>query len=440
MPAIAMETYQDHFDRPLQERSSLEPAWLLEHRKQAMTRFTTLGIPTTRNEEWRFTPIGPIAEAPFAPAVSVAQSVDQTVVSHVGFADMECIRLTFVDGRFVEDLSCLRPLHAGVITGSLGQALAAHPELLEQHLLASDWWHAHPFANLSAAMSVDGAFVYVPDGVTMDVPIVLLNVATAPGARVANYPRSLLVLGRSAAASVVECYVGTSYGADLTCALTDIHLGPNAQMDHYLVQRQSPTSFHVGALGASISRDGVFSSLSVQIGAAIARNDIYAHMGGENVECTLNGFYLVDGNRLIDSHTMLDHAYPHCNSHQVYKGILSEHGRGVFNGKIMVRQDAQKTDAKQTNQVLLLSDDAKINTKPQLEIFADDVKCTHGATVGQLDSDALFYLRARGIPLEDAESLLVHAFAADVTDRIRIPIVRQQIDETLLARLPSPQH
>ena len=222
-----------------------------------------------------------------------------------------------------------------------------------------------------------------------------------------------------------------------TNAVSEFFVGENARVDHYKVQQESLEAFHIAALHAHTSRSARFSSHSFTLGGRIARNDASAILDGDGGECTLNGLYLGDRERLIDNHTMIDHAKPHCNSHEVYKGILGGSSRAVFNGKIVVRQDAQKTDAKQTNQTLLLSNDAQINTKPQLEIFADDVKCTHGATIGQLDADALFYLRTRGIPREDARALLTYAFASDIVHRIKVEAVREQLDAALLARLPG---
>jgi Fe-S cluster assembly protein SufD len=219
-------------------------------------------------------------------------------------------------------------------------------------------------------------------------------------------------------------------------ALTEVIVGEGGHVDHYKVQRESAEAQHVASMHMHLGTSANFSTHNITLGGALTRNDINATLDGEGIECTVNGLYLVDGDRLVDNHTAIDHAKPHCHSYEIYKGVLDDRGRGVFNGKIFVRQDAQKTDAKQTNQVLLLSPDASIDTKPQLEIFADDVKCTHGATVGQLSAEQLFYLRARGIAEQDARALLVHAFAEDIVDRIRIEPVKRALEQVLLARLP----
>ena len=236
---------------------------------------------------------------------------------------------------------------------------------------------------------------------------------------------------------MIEIYGGGDGAPYFSNGVTEVFAGPNAVVDHYKVVREGSAAYHIGSMHVRCERSASFSSHAVTLGGAIVRNDTHALLGGEGVECTLNGLYLADGQRLIDNHTIIHHAKPHCNSHELYKGILDGQTRAVFNGKIIVAIDAQKTDAKQTNKALLLSEDAQINTKPELEIFADDVKCTHGATVGQLDEDAIFYLRARGLGLEQARSVLIHAFASDLLNRIRVEPIRDQLDELLLAQLPG---
>ena len=252
-----------------------------------------------------------------------------------------------------------------------------------------------------------------------------------------SYPRVLVVAGANSQVRLVESYAGVGDGASFANAVTEITLGENAVVDHYKVQRETSRGYHLGSMHVRLARNASFSSHSIALGAALARNDVEVVLDGEGGECTLNGLYLVDGRRLVDNHTTIDHARPHCDSHEVYKGILSGQAHGVFNGKIIVRPDAQKTDAKQTNRALLLSDDAQINTKPQLEIFADDVKCTHGAAVGQLDDDAIFYLRSRGLDVDQARTLLIEAFAGDILGRIRVEPLRERLEAEVLKQLPG---
>jgi Fe-S cluster assembly protein SufD len=345
--------------------------------------------------------------------------------------------MVFVNGFYAPDLSALLPMPKSVEAHNLEKVLASAPEAIEHYLARYARHDNHPFAALNTALLRDGACIYVPRNIVLETPLHLIFVSTGAAEPTVSHPRNLIVAGENSQFTLIESYVGLEEGTCLTNAVTEIVVGENAFVDHYRVQQESLTAYHMSTLHVHIERNANFSSHAFALGGGIARSDITAVMNDEGIECTLNGLYLVDGQRLIDSHTALDHAKPHCSSHQLYKGILSERGRGVFNGKIYVRPDAQKTDAKQTNQALLLSDDAQINTKPQLEIFADDVKCTHGATVGQLDADALFYLRARGIGREDARNLLIHAFAGDIINRVKVEPLRGYLDKTLYERLPG---
>ena len=290
------------------------------------------------------------------------------------------------------------------------------------------------FAALNTAFAHDGAFVHIPDGMVLDAPLQLLFVSTADTLAM-SHPRVLIVAGDRSEARIVETYVGPVGQGYFTNAVTEVFVGENAVLDHYKVQDESDTAFHVASMHVHAGRSATFSSHSFSLGGRLVRNDVMALLDGEGAECTLNGLYLADGDRLVDNHTTIDHAKAHCPSHEIYKGILGGHARAVFNGKIIVRQDAQKTDAKQTNRALLLTDHAVINTKPQLEIFADDVKCTHGAAIGQLDEDALFYLRARGLTFFEARDMLIHAFAGEILDRVRIEPLRRALEAELYEQL-----
>jgi Fe-S cluster assembly protein SufD len=264
---------------------------------------------------------------------------------------------------------------------------------------------------------------------------VLFISSSSGGLATMSHPRVLAVIGQGSQASIVESHAGADDAAYFTNAVTEIMLGENAALDHYKVQQESPQAYHVGAQHVVAHRSANCTSHSISLGGSLVRNDVVAVLDGEGAECTLNGLYLADGQRLVDNHTTIDHAKPHCGSREVYKGVLADRARGVFNGKIIVRPDAQKTDAKQTNRALLLSEDAQINSKPELEIFANDVKCTHGAAVGQLDEDAVFYLRSRGLGLAEARHLLIHAFAGDVLNRMPLAPVRHAVEEVLQRQL-----
>ena len=306
------------------------------------------------------------------------------------------------------------------------------PDTLQRHLGTAIRFRQQGFTALNDAWFTDGAAIVVDANAVITTPIHLLYFSTGAGA---SYPRTLVVAGANSQLSFVESFAGTD-STYVTNAITEVISAEGAHVDHYKVNRESLQAHHVSSTHLQLARASVFATHNISLGGQLTRNDINATLDGEGIECTVNGLYLADGDQLVDNHTAIDHAKPHCHSHEIYKGVLDGRSRGVFNGKIFVREDAQKTDAKQTNQVLLLSDDATIDTKPQLEIFADDVKCTHGATVGQLSAEALFYLRARGIGKDDARALLIHAFAESVVENIRIDAVRHALEQVLLARLP----
>ena len=414
---------------------------MVDLRRRAFERFTALGMPTTRLEAWRFTNVAPIAGTTFAlaaPAEREAARADAAPHALPGVG----AGLTFINGRYVAPASDVSGLPQGVEVLSLADVLASDASetrtAVEGHLASGAGIENEAFTALNTALLHDGAVVRVPANTVVEQPIQLLFVTSPPpgGEPVMTHPRVLLVVGENAQVRVVESYGGGD-APYLTNTVTEVVAGPSAVVDHYKLVRESLAAYHIGSMHVRLGRAANFSSHAVTLGGAIVRNDAVAVLDGEGVECTLNGLYLADGRRLVDNHTTIHHAQPHCSSHELYKGILDGEARAVFNGKIIVAIDAQKTDARQTNKALLLSEDAQINTKPELEIFADDVKCTHGATVGQLDEDALFYLRARGLGLEQARSVLIHAFAGDLLNRIAIEPIRDQLDDLLLAQLPG---
>jgi Fe-S cluster assembly protein SufD len=420
----------------LEQRPQSGPRWLQDLRARAATSFASLGFPTVRDEEWRFTNVAPIASAEFKPAD--IDAVYATEEDLAGYLYSEAAhRIVIVNGRFSAELSRAMDLPAGVRVGSLAAAITEQAEVVQRYFGQLADFTTRGFPALNTAMAVDGAYLYIPDGVVLEHPIHLLFLTTTSQSAtpiMAN-TRALIVAGENSQARIVETYVGPRGAVYFTNAITEVFAGENAVIDHYKVQEESLEAFHVASMHVHASKSSTFSSHSFSLGGKLVRNDALAHLDGEGAECTLNGLYVADGERLIDNHTTIDHAKAHCPSHEIYKGILGGKARAVFNGKIVVRQDAQKTDAKQTNRALLLSDEASINTKPQLEIFADDVKCTHGAAIGQLDEDAIFYLRARGLTYFEARDMLIHAFAGDILDRVKIQPLRQALEAELYAQL-----
>ncbi|HEX6464804.1 MAG TPA: Fe-S cluster assembly protein SufD [Vicinamibacterales bacterium] len=420
------------FAAALEQRPTGGPRWLDDLRTRGAARFAALGIPTVRDEEWRFTNAAPIGTIDFRPAGQISGTADRLA----GFAYTDApVRLVVVNGRFDMTLSRTKGLPQGVHAGSLAAAMKDYADVVQRYFGQLADFTNRSFTALNTAFVQDGAFLHIAEGVVVDAPIHIVFVSGEDGSTVMAHPRTLVVTGAGAQVRIVESYVGARGEVYFTNAVSEIFVGDNAGVDHYKVQEESFDAFHVGSLHAHTSRSSRFSSHSFALGGRLARNDAFAILDGEGGDCILNGLYLADRDRLVDNHTTIDHAKPHCGSHEVYKGILGGTSRAVFNGKIIVRQDAQKTDAKQTNRALLLTDGATINTKPQLEIFADDVKCTHGAAIGQLDEDAIFYLRARGLTYLEARDMLIHAFAGQILDRVRVEPLREALEAELFDQL-----
>ena len=408
------------------------PAWLAALRQRGGQRFGELGLPTSKDEEWRFTPISPIVSARFGMAPEATVSIEALTPFLFGHAEWP--RVVFVNGRYSAELSSVA-LEAGVRAGSLTQALGSDP-LIEKHLGRHVAIDATPFVAWNSSQIADGAFVHVPARADLAHPIHLLFV-TAPGAdEAAVYPRNLVVVEREARASIIESYVTLADGERyLTNAVTEVVVAENAWVEHTRIQREGERAFHVGCTHVAQERDSHYRNFSFAMGGAIARHDLRSHLNAANVESLLYGLYFGRGEQLVDNHTAIFHDHPNCRSWEVYKGILDGRSHGVFNGKIFVTPEAQKTDAKQTNRTLLLSETAKIDTKPQLEIFADDVKCTHGATVGALNENMLFYLQSRCIPHAAARRFLTYAFAAEVVAEVALEPVRAELDRLVQERV-----
>jgi Fe-S cluster assembly protein SufD len=407
--------------------------WLQDLRDHAASRFVELGFPSTRDEEWRLTNVSPIASSEFRPAPQA--KLEPAALDAFLYSDAAC-RLVVVNGRYSAELSRSSGLPKGVRFGSLATASSDQADIVGRYLGQIADSATQAFVALNTAFTHDGAYVYVPDGVVLDQPLQIMFVSTGdPAAATMSHPRTLIVAGDGSQVQIVETYVSAPGQKHFTNAVTEIVACEDAVIDHYKVEEESIDAFHIASMQIHAARSSNVSTHAFTLGGRLVRNDIIAVLDGEGAEATLSGLYLADGDRLVDTHTTIDHAKAHCPSHEVYKGILGGNARAIFNGKIIVRQDAQKTNAKQTNRALLLSDHATINTKPQLEIFADDVKCTHGAAIGQLDEDAIFYLRARGLTYFEARDLLIHAFAGEILERVRIAPLKMALEAELYAQL-----
>src|SRR5437660_1836748 len=418
------------------------PAWLREIREGAIARFTELGFPTMKQEAWRFTSVAPIAATHFAPPAARLPPLalrDIAALSIIGTGGGP--RIVFVDGRYAPGLSSRAGLPQGVEATSLAEATRSGPggELARRHLARYAPWQDSAFAALNTAFLADGAFVHVAADTVLAQPLEVLFLATSGTAGTdgptVSHPRSLFVVERGAQAALIESYASIGEGLYWTNAVTETVVGEGARVELYRVQREGRSAYHVATTQSRQERDSYLAFHALTLGGSLARHDITTVLDGTGAELILNGLYVLGGSQHADHHTVIDHAQPHCASHEFFNGVLAQRAHGVFNGRIIVRPGAQRTDSKQTNNNLLLSTEARADSQPQLEIYADDVKCTHGSTVGPLDQTALYYLRSRGLSPEAAQSLVTYGFAAEILGRMQRPDVRERLDRLVRAGL-----
>lgn len=432
---------EDHASFEARRRAAADHAadWFKPARQSALASLKSLGLPTTRHEDWRFTNLERVITGSFKTLASEPGAVTEQQLAAFDFFGDSATRLVFVNGKYWPRASHRRPLPVpqGVIITSLAHAMQHHRDLVEPHLAAYADASKEAFIAMSTAFVEDGAFVYVPKGVKLEQPVHLLYVTTQQGAQSATHPRNLIVVENQAHAAVVEDYVSLTEAAYFTNAVTEFVVGEHAVAEHTMIERESRQAINISTLRVQQAASSDFASHSVLLNAALVRNDVHPVLAGSHAHSLINGLYLTDTGQHHDNQMRVEHVRPHCDSRQFYRGILSGTGKAVFTGRIIVHKDAQKTDAKQNNANLLLSDDATVDTQPQLEIYADDVKCTHGATIGQIDEDAVFYLRARGIDAAAARSLLVYAFAEETLDRMKLEPVRNALRKMVLDRLPG---
>lgn len=422
----------DHHLAPARQLPAGAPGFVGALRERGMARFAALGFPTTRVEDWKYTNLAPIARQTF----TLAAPRPEAAADLVAAAQLEdAITLVVVNGRVAHGLSSLPALPTGATVGSLADAVARTPALVEPHLGSLAAIEDDGVAALNTAFLQDGIFVHLAAGCRLETPIHCLFVSLADGTPTVSHPRVLVIAEPDSAAVVIEQYVGS--GRYWTNAVSEIVVGAGAAVAHHKVQREDVRAYHLAALAAAQGADSRFASHAVSLGAALSRSAIATRLDAPGAACDFDGLYIADGTQHVDHHTTIDHARPRGTSRELYKGILGGRATGVFNGKVFVRPDAQQSDAQQMNQNLLLSDDAQVDTKPQLEIFADDVKCSHGATIGQLNEDAIFYLRARGIDVGEARRLLIYGFANELVERIAVAPLRRQLEAALGDRLPA---
>ncbi|MGD8376673.1 MAG: Fe-S cluster assembly protein SufD [Acidobacteriota bacterium] len=435
MAVLESATVEHHLGRYTARREGLsgEPGFLRELREAGMEAFRSRGFPSRRDEEWRATPVRGLAELPFRTLDRDGDGLSPATLEAAGLG-LPGALVVLVNGRFHPELS--RGLDVdGVEIGSLAERVRQDPATVEAHLGRHADASRNPFVALNQALWADGAFIRVAAGAEVPVPVQILHLVKDPGEVGVSDPRTLVLVEEGARLRLVEGYAGPAGAVYWTNPVTEIVVGSGAEVRHHKVQREGDAAFHVATIQAQVGHAGVFSSHSISLGGRLVRNDLRVVLGAEGGDCTLDGLYLLSGSQHEDNHTFIDHARPHCASRELYKGILDGESRGVFHGTVLVRADAQKTDAHQANRNLLLSDDALVDTQPNLEIFADDVKCAHGATVGQLEEAELFYLRSRGLDPAEARRLLIHAFAAEILRRLPLEPLREALESELATRL-----
>ncbi len=431
--STAIETPQKYlasFSEFEKTAAGQELPWLRDLRREAFARFCKKGFPTRHDEDWRFTDLSAISNTEFRLARATDPHVGAELnISPHGWQIPEAgSQLVFVNGHFAPEMSILQEATHRVTVSGLANAIRTDAGLIEKHLGKYLDQDRDSFAAMNTAFAEDGAFIHIERGVVVEAPICLLFISTRETPGVMNHPRNLILADEDSQATVVEKYVSVGDGSAFCNSVTEVVAGDNAVFSHYRIESEQAGTQNISTLRIQQGRSANVSSHAVLLGGALVRNNVHPVLAGEGGECLLNGLFLGSGTEVLDNYMLVEHASAHCGSRQFYNGILDERAHGVFSGRIIVHKDAQKTDAKQTNRNLLLSDDAQIDTKPQLEIFADDVKCTHGATIGQIDEEALFYLRSRGIEETRARSLLLLAFAGECTARMKEGPARTHVE------------
>lgn len=431
------EWYLNNFKSVEEKLNGESKTFLHDLRKSALTQLANTDFPSTKEEEWKYTNVSPILKQNFIPAVNLGiknSALSKEELKKYLFSGFDFYLMTFINGIFSEELSDLQGLPKGVVVDSLRLLMKKNPELINGKI--TKFVKAeNAFNLLNRAYSTDGAVIIVKDGIAVDKPIQILNLTGDNKNPVLSVPHNMIIAGKNSQVSVVGVFASLVSTTHFTNSITEVFADESSIVDLYKIQNENDKSYHYEKVEAYQLKKSIFNHYNFAFGAEIVRNDINSTLDDENIETHYYGIYLANNKQLVDNHTFVDHAKPNCMSNELYKGILDDDARGVFNGKIIVRKDAQKTNAYQQNKTVLLSNKARVNTKPQLEIFADDVKCTHGATVGHLDDTAYYYIRTRGIPSELAKSMLIRAFANDVVEVVKIEPLREQLNHLIFEHL-----
>ena len=426
------ESYVERLSEFLDSGRRDAPGWVTDLRRDAISGFGKLGFPTLRDEEWRFTNLEALRRGSFAIAENGISEVSKKTVDSYGFSGLDCLRLVFVNGRFASSLSDAGDAGDGILMKSLSEAIREDGDLVRDHLAKYADHEKDAFISLNTSYFEDGVFVYVPDGTISEKPVHVLHVATDEGRPLFINPRNLIIVGQSSAAKVIEHYVSLSQSVYFSNVVTEVVCGENANLEHYRLEFESQKAFSFSTLRVNQQKNSNITSHSILCGGAIVRNNVHPVLAGEGCNSDIYGLFISEGRQHMDNFMRVEHASPHCDSRQFYNGVLDGRSKGVFHGRILVHEGAEKTDAKQTNRNLLLSDTAQIDTKPQLEIYNDDVKCTHGATIGQMDEEALFYLCSRGIPMRKAKIIMLRAFTNETFEHMSIDSVREALESKVM--------
>lgn len=426
-----IETLKKDFEH---YRAQADTSAFAQQRESAFVELKKLGIPSIKHEEWKYTNLKFINDIPFQASCLHTEAAKTYYTQNI-VQTLKANRLVFINGSFEAKLTQIQPEDAGIIITNLASARIAHADMFSKHFGKYATVEGIALNAMNTALLSDGAFIYVPEGKQTAYPIIITNISDASEVNVLNQPRNLIVVEKNAAATVIESFFAFGNHASFCNIVNEVYVGENASLEHYKLQRLLGEHYQNNYTQVFQEGNTHINQVTLTLDGKFVRNNLHFYMNGENCNTLLYGLYLLDGNQFVDNHTRVDHAKPNCFSDEKYKGILKDKSTAVFNGKIMVHLDAQKTNAYQRNQNILLSDEATVNTKPQLEIFADDVKCTHGATIGQLDEEPMFYMRSRGIPENVARKLLLNAFADDIAEKIKIPelvaILEEQIEKKI---------
>ena len=435
MSEAAVSHYLAEFDR---FRDTLATSWPAQRRTDALEYLKTHGFPSRRTEQWKYTDVSPITRRKFTLGKLPATHIDDALVEKLRFSRLNCHELVFINGSFSAELSRTPDLPSGATVRALQSGEDGNAELLERYFGNEDIGHA--FTALNTAFLNDGVLVHVPDGMEIRAPVHIIHLGgredeSQPSPM--SHPRNLIALGRQAGASIIETYAGIPESEYFTNTHTSILAQAGARLDYYKIQQESQRAYHIGKTRISQDADSRVDCHALSLGGKLARWDIDVELDEPGAEISLNGLYLTGSRQHVDNHTLVEHKQPHTTSNEHYRGIMNGRSRAVFNGKVIVHEQAQKTEAHQSNANLLLSPDAEVDTKPELEIYADDVKCSHGATVGRLDENMLFYLRSRALDEDTARSLLTYAFADEVIRDIRFPEIRERLEQSIAGELPD---